>query len=494
MRVEFQGLAGMIRPSPRGNPGEKYMNQAKRIRNLLALVGLLCAGPLLAKPTGDQVNEAICDGDLNAVQRYVAQGWGINDPLDAEGENTALTLASYCYGGQPEIAAWLLQRGADVNKHARDHYSNLMWALRSVDAEGDAMHKVAWDMIRKGANVDYHDSTHGRTALMLASSNGDLKIVQELIRRGADRNRKTKSDWCVSGNYDLQCTAMDYARLDGNVEIALFLEGKNPATYKQSLHYAARQGDLARVQALIQSGADVNAAEDMSQLTPLHYAVRGNHLAVVKALLAAGAKPSPQDYVGITPLRDAIVKYRKEMAMALINAGATGSSEQLQGCGGGLTEFGWALSYGLFDVAKLLIEKNAVDLQGGWGVFREIDGANEETVRIAEMVLIRGAKPPEDYISLLEKWHTEYNYEYAPQIIALVKKHEQKPVIPIPSILIPDNPDFDPSAPPEPRALESLKIRTRSLKPDPELQEKIERSKQFYDKKERLSPDLHTTR
>ena len=35
------------------------MNQAKRIRNLLALVGLLCAGPLLAKPTGDQVNEAI---------------------------------------------------------------------------------------------------------------------------------------------------------------------------------------------------------------------------------------------------------------------------------------------------------------------------------------------------------------------------------------------------------------------------------------------------
>ena len=80
---------------------------------------------LQAKPTGDQVSEATCDFNLPQVQKYVAQGWGINDPLSSDSGATALTLASYCYGGSAEIAAWLIQRGADVNKHDRNNYSNL---------------------------------------------------------------------------------------------------------------------------------------------------------------------------------------------------------------------------------------------------------------------------------------------------------------------------------------------------------------------------------
>ena len=452
---------------------------------------LLSSLSLQAKPTGDQVSEAICDFNLPQVQKYVAQGWGINDPLSSDSGATALTLASYCYGGSAEIAAWLIQRGADVNKHDRNNYSNLMWALRSVDDLGDGMHKVVWDMIRRGASVNWQDPTTGRTALMLASSNGDLDMVKDLIRRGADRNMRTKGDWCISDNYDVQCTAMDYARLDGHVQVALYLEGKDTNAYERTLHYAAKSGDLEKVRSLIQSGADVNEAEEMSKLTPLHYAARSNNLPIVKLLLSSGAKPSPQDYVGITPLRDAIVNYRKELATVLIEAGASGSSEQLQGCGGGLTEFGWAMNYSQYDIAKLLIEKNALDLKGGWSIFREIDGASEETVKIAEMVLVRGAKPPEDYISVLQKWEGEYDFKFVPQIIALVKKHEQKPVIPIPSILIPDNPDFESVAPPSPAALKKLQIRNRSLKPDPEVQRAIDRSHQFYEKGDRISPDAH---
>lgn len=453
------------------------------------IIGLVLPSILAARPTGEQMHDAICDRNLALVQRYVAQGWNINAPLDADSGNTALTLASYCYGGAPAIASWLLSRGADVNAHGREDYSNLMWALRSTDEPGDAMHKVVLDMVRRGANVNWQDPTTGRTALMGAASLGDLDLVKELLRRGADRNKKTKGDWCISEKYDVQCTAMDYARLDGYVEIALHLEGKDISSYTRTLHYAARQGDANKVRSLIQSGANVNEAEPMSGLTPLHYAVRSGNEESVKLLLQAGAEPSPVDYAGLSPLREAIVSYNRNIARILVEAGARGDSEQLQGCAAGISEFGWAVNRGLFDIARLIIEKDAMDLDGGWLIFRELDGRSKETVELAEMVLKKGATPPDDYISLLQKWHSEYNFEFAPSIVELVKKYEDKPIIPMPSILIPDNPDFGNHIPPSPEALKNLQIRSRSMTPDPELEESIRRSQKFYDKKGRLSPD-----
>ena len=245
---------------------------------LFGLVFLFVGSQLEAKPSKQEMHDAICGFNLSIVQVYINRGWGINDSIDEKDPNfPALTLASYCYGGAPEIAAWLLSRGADVNKHPKNGYSNLMWAIRSVDDIGDAMHKVVWTMIRKGADVNWQDPTTGRTALMGAASHGDMEMVKELLKRGADRNKKTKSDWCISDKYDVQCTAADYARLDGFVEVALYLEGKDDSEYKQSIHYAARTGNLARVRTLIASRTDVNKAEEMSGLTPLHYAVRSKN-------------------------------------------------------------------------------------------------------------------------------------------------------------------------------------------------------------------------
>ena len=205
-------------------PRSRFVSRSEPVRACLLILGaLLFVSPSLqAKPSGSQMQEAICNGDLNQVKSLIAKGFGVSDPLDPDqGANSIypLTLASYCYGGKPEIAAYLISRGADVNKHSRNSYSNLMWALRSVRKEDDAMHKVAWDMIRKGANANWIDSTTGRTPLMGAAGNGDLKMVQELIRRGASKTPRTKGDWCISDS-DVKCNAADHARMGGHVEVA----------------------------------------------------------------------------------------------------------------------------------------------------------------------------------------------------------------------------------------------------------------------------------
>jgi glutaminase len=71
-----------------------------------------------------------------------------------------------------------------------------------------------------------------------------------------------------------------------------------------SLTWAASQGDLNEVRALVASGVEPGSA-DYDGRTPLHLAAAEGHVEVVRYLLAVGADPAPQDRWGGTPLSDA---------------------------------------------------------------------------------------------------------------------------------------------------------------------------------------------
>jgi glutaminase len=71
-----------------------------------------------------------------------------------------------------------------------------------------------------------------------------------------------------------------------------------------ALTWAASQGDLDEVRALIAGGVDPGTA-DYDGRTPLHLAAAEGQLEVVRYLLAAGAGPRPVDRWGGTPLSDA---------------------------------------------------------------------------------------------------------------------------------------------------------------------------------------------
>ena len=71
-----------------------------------------------------------------------------------------------------------------------------------------------------------------------------------------------------------------------------------------ALTWAASQGDLDEVRALIAAGVEPGTA-DYDGRTPLHLAAAEGQLDVVRYLLAAGARPQPADRWGGTPLSDA---------------------------------------------------------------------------------------------------------------------------------------------------------------------------------------------
>lgn len=87
------------------------------------------------------------------------------------------------------------------------------------------------------------------------------------------------------------------------------------------LHWAAHDGDAAKVDALIRSGADVNARNRFGS-TPLYEAVLGNHTAVVKRLLKAKADPDAANEGGMTVLMLVARTSNVEVAEALVKAGA----------------------------------------------------------------------------------------------------------------------------------------------------------------------------
>ena len=84
---------------------------------------------------------------------------------------------------------------------------------------------------------------------------------------------------------------------------------------------AAQTGDLARVNQLLDAGANLNAGNDVGY-TPLHVAAKRGREAVVVLLLEAGANPNAQDGNGETPLHEAARVGSNANARLLLDAGA----------------------------------------------------------------------------------------------------------------------------------------------------------------------------
>ncbi|XP_040916036.1 kinase D-interacting substrate of 220 kDa B isoform X2 [Toxotes jaculatrix] len=214
-----------------------------------------------------------------------------------------------------------------------------------VEEENLAAIKAHLDKFR---DVDSR-SDNGQTPLMVAAEQGNLEIVQELIRRGANVNLDDVDCW----------TALISAAKEGHIEVVReLLENNANLEHRDmggwtALMWAAYKGCTDVAQLLLEKGANPNITGQYS-VYPIIWAAGRGHAEIVHLLLQHGAKVNCSDKYGTTPLIWAARKGHYDCVMHLLANGADVDQEGANS----MTALIVAVKGGYTEVVKELLKRN----------------------------------------------------------------------------------------------------------------------------------------
>ncbi|XP_057716397.1 kinase D-interacting substrate of 220 kDa B isoform X2 [Corythoichthys intestinalis] len=183
-----------------------------------------------------------------------------------------------------------LDKFKDVDSRSDNGQTPLMVAAEQGNLE------IVQELIKRGANVNC-DDVDCWTALMSASKEGHIQVVEELLDNEANMENRDMGGW----------TALMWAAYKGRTDVAQLLlsKGANPnITGQYSVYpiiWAAGRGHAEIVHLLLQHGAKVNCS-DKYGTTPLIWAARKGHYDSVMHLLANGADVDQEGANSMTAL------------------------------------------------------------------------------------------------------------------------------------------------------------------------------------------------
>uniref|UniRef100_A0A8C8M601 KAP NTPase domain-containing protein n=1 Tax=Oncorhynchus tshawytscha TaxID=74940 RepID=A0A8C8M601_ONCTS len=199
-------------------------------------------------------------------------------------------------------------------------------------------------------------SDNGQTPLMLASEQGSIEIVQELIRRGANVNLDDVDCW----------SALICAAKEGHVEVvkellesSAYIEHRDMGGWT-ALMWAAYKGrvEVTEVMAVNQipiHGVFLTRLMVFLYLVyPIIWAAGRGHAEIVQVLLENGAKVNCSDKYGTTPLIWAARKGNFDCVMHLLENGADVDQEGANS----MTALIVAVKGGFPEVVKELLKRN----------------------------------------------------------------------------------------------------------------------------------------
>ncbi|MGE0814197.1 MAG: ankyrin repeat domain-containing protein [Vicinamibacterales bacterium] len=273
-------------------------------RDAAAARALLATGADVNAADGDgttALHWAAYHGDVDLARALLAAGAKVN-AASRIGGMTALHMAAR--NGHAAIVALLLEAGADAREANGNGTTVLMAAAGSGSAE------AVTRLLDAGADVNAVDATNGQSALMFAAARNAEAAIRVLLARGADPSAATKvvrlGRVLVDANGDplseeeaariRSRQASTDPRRQGRVFGATVMGGMT------ALHFAAREGHMAAVRALVEGGAGVNEVSGGERTSPMVEAIINGHLDMARYLLDHGADPTLANIDGLTPL------------------------------------------------------------------------------------------------------------------------------------------------------------------------------------------------
>jgi ankyrin repeat protein len=249
------------------------------------------------------------------------------------GAYTPLHLAAK--SGSAGVIELLLKAGADVNISTTNsgakpiHFAAASGNARAVELLADA-----------GAELDAREALWGQTPLIFAASLDRADVIRVLLARGADPDVQTNTTTDQVRAADGASTARIREMLSlvggnptpGQVQAAILAgrqarstgtgsaaEAEEPRGNRDpdevnfgqpilpggmtALLHAARQGHVNAIRALLDGGADIDAATTIDRTTPVHIAVINSQWDAAMLLIERGADPNtPSTATGAPPL------------------------------------------------------------------------------------------------------------------------------------------------------------------------------------------------
>ncbi|MXY25838.1 MAG: hypothetical protein F4Y45_15135 [Acidobacteria bacterium] len=286
---------------------------------LLAALFLLATTASPAAASDSPLADAARDGDVERVRTLIAERARLNAP---QGDGmTALHWAAF--NDDHEIAELLL--GADANVMARTRVGAItpLWLAASngsaamldrlLTTEADvniptatgatplmaaamAGSVEAIDLLaERGAWVNARENENGQTALMFAAWEDRADAIRALVRHGALTGLMSFVVSMIEDRLDEYGNPIPNRRrrVPGGSSV---MGGLTP------LLFAAREGHLDAVRALVESGADVDRVSGGDGSSPMVIAIGNGHYDVAQYLLDRGADTNLVNLDGLGPL------------------------------------------------------------------------------------------------------------------------------------------------------------------------------------------------
>lgn len=247
------------------------------MRKLIPAMLLLAGAGLAHGAVSTPLLEAAYSGDAPRVAALLREG---ADPHERN-DFGASPLGEAALRGDIEVMKLLLKAGADPESPNAEGETALMRVARTGNVEAAKL------LLKHGAKIDAREKWGEQTALIWAAAQNHPQMIRFLASKGADVNaRSAVRDWSRRMTAEERPKDLNRGGLS-------------------ALHFAARDGHIASVEALLDVGADIDFT-DPDGSTPLILALMNGHWDTAMLLIERGANIHLWDWWGQTPLYMAV--------------------------------------------------------------------------------------------------------------------------------------------------------------------------------------------